>query len=333
MSRISRDIWDRLADSEFHGDALWARMAAPDLTKRLFAALDSAHRRHLLVPLKSGEASFSDRRSRGLEVVTREMTLPEHGVGRYLDIVCHDPAGHEAFDLIGGDLAAELADPSAKASKVVERILEKWRRFWAQASRGMLTREEQVGLFAELWFLLLWLIPKFGIDDALAAWRGPHGARHDFEMSALSVEAKASTSVRGRIHRINGVDQLSPPEGGALLLFSMQLREERGASNTLPMLVNRVREALKERNTALSQFEAALVEAGYSEARAEEYAKAKLRVVDEALYRVENDFPRITPDLFSGGIPGGVEEVGYTINLSGFDRLICARAPGEWLIV
>jgi len=333
MSRISRDVWERLGDAEFHGDALWARLAAPDLTKRLLAALDSSHRRHLLVPLKDGEPSLTDRRSRGLEVVTREMSLPEHGVGRYLDIVCQDPAGHEAFDLIGGDLAVALVDSSAKASKVVERIIEKWRRFWAQASRGMLSREEQIGLFAELWFLLLWLIPKLGIDDAVAAWRGPHGARHDFEMTSLSVEAKATTSVRGRTHRINGVDQLSPPDGGALLLFSMQLREERGATNTLPMLVRSVRETIKEKDVSLSLLEAALVDAGYSEAHAEEYAKSKFRVVDEALYRVEKDFPRITPAVFSGGVPGGVEEVGYTINLSGFDRLICARLPGDWLLV
>jgi hypothetical protein len=333
MSQVSRDVWDRLANSEFHGDTLWARLAAPDVTDRLLAALDSSHRRHFLVPLKEREKSFTDRRSRGLEVATKEMTLPGHEVARYLDLICHDPAGHEAFDLIGGDLAAELVDPTVKASAVAERILEKWRRFWAQAARGMLSREEQIGLFAELWFLLLWLIPKIGIDDALAAWRGPYGSRHDFEMTSLSVEAKATTSVKGRTHRINGVDQLSPPDNGSLLLFSMQLREERNASNTLPTMVRRCREVLADRSTALSVFDAGLVEAGYSDAHAEEYAKLTLRLVDEALYRIEDDFPRITPDVFVGGVPSGVEEVGYTINLSGFDRLICARVPGEWMLV
>jgi hypothetical protein len=54
--------------------------------------------------------------------------------------------------------------------------------------------------------------------------------------------------------------------------------------------------------------------------------------VDSALYRVEDDFPRITPDVFAGGVPGGVEEVGYTINLSGFDTLIYARDPGAWVL-
>jgi hypothetical protein len=332
MSRITRDVWDRLADSEFHGDTLWARLAAPDVTDRLLAALDSSHRRHLLVPLGQVEKSFTDRRSRGLEVATKEMSLPEREVARYLDVICHDPAGHEAFDLIGGDLAAELLDPSAKASSVVERILEKWRRFWALAARGMLSREEQIGLFAELWFLLLWLIPKIGIDDALAAWRGPYGSRHDFEMPSLSIEAKATSSVKGRTHRINGVDQLSPPDNGSLLLFSVQLREERGASNTLPAMVQRCREALAERPTALSVLDAGLVEAGYSDAHAEEYAKLTLRLVDEALYRVEDEFPRITPDVFASGVPGGVEDVGYTINLSGFDALICAREPGAWAL-
>jgi hypothetical protein len=330
MSRIFRDVWDRLADSDFHGDSLWARQAEPEVTDRLLAALDSSRRRHLLVPLREVEKSFTDRRSRGLEVTTKEMSLLGRQPGRYLDIVCHDPAGHEAFDLLGGDLAADLGDPTADASAVVQRILEKWRRFWAQVARGTLSREEQIGLFAELWFLLFWLIPKIGIDDALAAWRGPHGSRHDFEMMSLSVEAKATTSVKGRTHYINGLEQLSPPDNGSLLLFSMQLREERGASNTLPTIVQSCRKALSQKPTALSLLDAGLAEAGYTDAHDEEYAKLTLRVVDSALYRVADNFPRMTPDIFGNGVPEGVEDICYTINLSGFNALICARDTSAW---
>jgi hypothetical protein len=46
-----------------------------------------------------------------------------------------------------------------------------------------------------------------------------------------------SNEPRGRIHRINGRDQLAPPELGELLFFSLRLHEEGGATNTLPSVI------------------------------------------------------------------------------------------------
>ncbi|HMJ90109.1 MAG TPA: hypothetical protein VK530_09850 [Candidatus Acidoferrum sp.] len=42
-----------------------------------------------------------------------------------------------------------------------------------------------------------------------------------------------------------------------------------------------------------------------------------------------DDFPRLTPVQFNGGVPGGVQYVEYEINLSGFERLRVARSASE----
>jgi hypothetical protein len=67
-----------------------------------------------------------------------------------------------------------------------------------------------------------------------------------------------------------------------------------------------------------------LGQVGYSPTHDEEYAKLRLRVVEEGLFQVRDDFPRLTGAQFTVGIPSGVERVEYEINLSGFDHLCIA---------
>ena len=325
MSYIDPQVWARLANERVQGETLWARRAAPEITERLVGALDADGKRHLLILLRTSEAEVQDSQSRGVGVVTRELAVPGHEAGRYLDVTCHDPAGQDAFDLIGGELAERLSSGRETAAECVLRVLAKWRRFWGQLPRQILSREEQLGLFAELWFLSVWLIPRIGTAEAVARWRGPFASRHDFEWTGCSVEVKATTSTRGRIHRVNGLDQLAPPELGELLFFSLRLREEGGATNTLPLIVAACRDQLESDSDSLSSFERALAQVGYSPAHDEEYARLPVRVVEEGLFRVRDDFPRLTVSQLSAGVPPGIERVEYEINLSGFDHLCIAR--------
>jgi len=324
MSTITPEIWMKLTGDQIQGAALRARYAVPDTTTRLLAALDVDGVRHLLVLLNIGEKGMQDSRSRGLAVDTRELAIPGHEAGTYLDITCNDTAGYEMFDLIGSELSGRLVSTNNPTSEIVGRVLAKWRRFWGQSLQQMLSHEEQLGLFAELWFLLVWLIPKIGQEESIIRWRGPYGARHDFEWLGGSIEVKATTSVRGRIHTINGVDQLLPPENGGLKFFSLRLREEAGASNTLPSIVNACRTQFEINQESLGQFEIALARANYSPAHEEEYVKLRLRIVEEGLYRVEENFPRITTNSFESGVPDGVERIDYEINIGNCEHLLLA---------
>ena len=329
MTRIASDVWTHLEQARPTGDNLTARTAVSSVGTRLRCAIDSEGRRHLLIALNVDEHDIRDTQSRGLSVVTRDLVVRGESAARYLDIQCLDAAGHDAFDLIGGELATELSRAGSSPAESVKRVLARWRRFWGQLPRTLLTREELLGLFAELWFLFVWLYPAVGLVEAVQRWRGPFGSRHDFEWAGKSVEVKATTSSRGRIHRINGIDQLLPPEEGELLFFSLHLREEAGATNTLPALVNTILQRLNSDVDALSRFETALAQTGYSPAHNEEYSKLHLRVIDEGLFSVRDDFPRITAHQFRAGVPAGIERIEYEINLGTFDCLRIARIPQE----
>jgi len=325
VNGIPADVWSKLTGTGPVGENLTARIAVPTITERLLAAIDIEGRRHLLIPLKPDDEDLRDIQSRGIRVETRQLTVHDLGTTRYIDFICLDSAGHGAFDLIAGELASGLRAGNSNAAKLGSSVLSKWRRFWALPLWQTLSREAQLGLFAELWFFSVWLIPKVGGIKALAGWRGPFGARHDFEWPGRSVEVKGTTSNRGRAHRINGLDQLLPPETGELLFFSLRLREEGGAINNLPGVIASCRNLLD--GDALDRFESALAQVGYSPAHDEEYAKLKLRVVGQELFRVEGNFPRITPESFAAGLPSGIERVEYEINLSGFDHLRTASSP------
>jgi hypothetical protein len=208
MSRIVPEIWTRLAGERVQGETLWARRAAPEVTERLVAALDADGKRHFLVLLRVGEADMQDSQSRGVAVVTRELLMPGHQAGRYLDIACHDAAGHDAFDLIGGELADRLVSGRETSTECVIRVLAKWRRFWGQLPLHMLSREEQLGLLAEIWFLSVWLLPKAGPAEALRRWRGPFASRHDFAGVAglaQTLFCTSSASLRHSNRYLSGV--------------------------------------------------------------------------------------------------------------------------------
>jgi hypothetical protein len=327
---VDAETWIKLETSRPQGDNLTARHACPEVTDRLLAAIDAAGIRHLLIVLVADDKPFRDLRGRGISVDTKELCIEGKETERYLDIVCHDSSGHSAFDLVGGDLAEGLSRGTLTPGDLVRQVLSKWRRFWGQTPRQLLTRDEQVGLFGELWFLLMWLASKVSLPEAVNRWRGPFGARHDFESLELSIEVKATTSTRGRIHHINGIDQLAPPEVGRLLLFSLVLREDAGAEHSLPTLVASCRERLMREDETLVTFDDALGKTGYSPAHEEEYAKLHVRIVEEGLFRVEGRFPRLTRELFVSGIPDGVGVVGYEIDLAGFGELCIARSASEF---
>jgi hypothetical protein len=201
----------------------------------------------------------------------------------------------------------------------VAAVISVWRWFWSAPSDFGLTREQEIGLFAELWFLRFWLSPRVGAAEAIRRWRGPFGSRHDFEWVGRSVEVKATTSSRGVVHRINGLDQLQEPENGSLLLFSLRVREEGGAGNTLSVLLRSCREAIGTATDVLDAFEAAVNAAGYSPVTIPGRGDLRFRVVEEHLYTVRDDFPRLTSATLHQ--IRGVETIDYDINLAGFEHL------------
>jgi hypothetical protein len=331
MSNPDYSFWNLLESSPGSAGTMTARIPFPDLYDRQLAAIDSDGRRHYLISIPDETAPFSDVRSRGISVNTEELRIRggqgKMGVTRYIDITCLDTSLYDGFDLVGYQIAETLSNGEITESEAVKRVLSRWRYFWSTVSGSMLSNSEIIGLFAELRFISRWLLPYMNAMTVISSWRGPLGGRHDFEWIDRSVEVKGTTSVHGRRHWVHGLEQLLPPENGKLFLFSLQLREEVGAAETLPGIIEECRNILKGSLEAMNLFEDLLAEAGYHPFHAAEYGRTHFRVVDETLYRVEGSFPRITGDALHELSISGVTEIDYEISLDGFDEYIITRKP------
>ncbi len=287
-------------------------------TGNLLCGMNSRCVRHFLIAVPNDGGEIQDERSRGLRVRLRELIVAGEPTRIYIDIECGDQSAHDLFDVFGNDLAKALSDRPAEPFDVVRAVLAKWRRFWADLPRAILADAELIGLFGELWFLHLWLAPCVTLPLAIRSWRGPVSSRHDFEAPGKAIEVKTTSSRQGRIHKINGLDQLEAPENGILLFFSLHVQREMSATNTVPALIDLIRQGIGDDADALSDFENLLALANYSDVFRNHYLEHRFRVVDSDLFEVAGAFPRLTKVLLSNSrLLPGVGQVSYEIDLAG----------------
>jgi hypothetical protein len=334
MNGHERIDWDRLQKNIPRGEAYVARVAFPETSSSVLAAIDSSGNRHFLVPITPEDDLPADNQSRGMAVTVKNLHVKgnpdKSSPDRYIDISLKEESEKEIFDIIGYQIAMLVKDEKVPTSRSVRFILERWRHFWGNISANLLTKEEIVGLFSELWFINHWLL-SLSTKNAIMGWRGPYGGRHDFEWEKVSVEVKGTTITEGRKHWVNGLDQLSPPENGKLYLFSLKLREEEGTENTLTDVIKSCLESVAGEVELEDFIEQTLAIAGYSPAHDDNYSRIRFRVIDEALYEVTDRFPRITQNSFREGKPDGVERLEYQINLEGYSDLIVSKVPFKGL--
>jgi hypothetical protein len=319
MSNIPQATWDKLIKAT--GDRLVARLPFPDITHKLYCGIDSHSHRHILVLVGENDDSYHDSHSRGLKISTIEYTFVGESNQKFIDIECLDENGFDVLNLIGGEICDLLAEQINQPAFIVHNVISKWRRFWGNLPSSILSKEEQIGLFTELFFIYYWLLPTYG-KDAILYWKGPWGNRYDFEWGDKAIEVKGTTNVKGRIHTINGISQLECPLNGELFLFSASIREEVNAQDSLTYLVSECKNILTDNIDSINWFENGLIQAGYSSQFDEEYSKCKYHVIEQALFEVKDDFPRIIHSSFTNGVPSGVEKVVYEINLNTFNNLI-----------
>lgn len=320
--------WDLLEAQVPTGERLTARLAAPSVRDDVFIAVDEARRRYVLVGIPNGEPhELVERTSRGIAVQTVEMKVGGGRLASFVEIACLETKGHAALDVVVAELVEALtAGASIGRVRLVQSVLAKWRRFWSGINHGLLSKEQQLGLFGELWFLSRWLSPSIGPRKAVQMWRGPIGARNDFEVSGLGVEVKTSGQLDS-VHVIHGLEQLLEPLGGALLLYCLSVSDESSGVESLPDVVKAMRGCLAEDYATLSQFDSMLYASGYEDQHATEYGKLLLRIRSESLFRVTAGFPRLVPESISGGLPQGVGSVTYELRLDAAAPWMLAATP------
>jgi Putative PD-(D/E)XK family member, (DUF4420) len=319
-------VWSELPNAEF-GALSGIRVPGLPPHTPVYAAIDAARRRQLLVALPEGSEPLKSSTTRGLEVKTDDLRIGDSPPRTYVQLICLQSAHHSTFSSLGANIVAAVSSDPSNPNAAVARCLERWRSFWAVDPSG-LTREQALGLFGELWFLFRWMGPLSAAR--IARWQGPLGARHDFQWPASSVEVKATASASGAapVHLITNLDQLDAPEVGQLYIFSLHVADDALAVNSLPLLVDRISATLSHDVDAIALFSERLAKAGYDPGEAARYLRP-LRLLAQELYRVDESFPKLTQKSFVSGLPLGVGDVSYSLSMAACGPWRVATAPTD----
>jgi hypothetical protein len=219
-----------------------------------------------------------------------------------------DPRGKDVFTALAEDLAKKAVGGSeAEAASRVISALARWQRFLASLGRS-LSDEARRGLWGELKIMEDFLIPYIGIEASMSSWKGPFGVSQDFQLSNLALEVKTRAARSPAVVRISSERQLQPEPWKHLFLIHLAVDEQDGAGETLPERISKLR-GLVRGHASAEFFEDALLEACWLDAEEEKHRMRGFMVRELETFRVEGDFPRLTPAVLPPGIGGVVYDL------------------------
>ena len=230
-------------------------------------------------------------------------------------IELRDSSNREIFSVLCADLIHSV--PDSRDEKCVTdhifRRLKTWKSIFESGMKGVLSAEQQTGLYGELYVLrqlLQWHENKVNV---VLSWTGPNRDARDFQYRNWGIEVKTTVKSDTDLVQISSKKQLDVRLTGELYLYRIALERLNQTGESLPEIVREIAELLEDDVVAYDHFRYCLYQAGYSFTDGEEYGRYGYRLRGCDLYGVCGEFPRIgEPDL-----PQGVEEISYVINLAG----------------
>lgn len=192
--------------------------------------------------------------------------------------------------------------------------ISKWKRLFDKIRPNLLTEEQQKGLIGEILFIDLLIKKGVSTSVSLNNWFGPDFFNKDFIIENTGFEIKATSQDRPII-KISSEQQLDKQDLKLLVLVQFVLEERKNNGSSLPEIINDLRETLKNDHAEKIIFENGLLKTGYNDTDASKYTR-KYEVIEIAMYKVEESFPKITKSILPKGVFNSVYnlEVPYLEN-------------------
>lgn len=235
----------------------------------------------------------------------------------------HRPSLLPIFAALCQDIVRATATlpQAADCGQVMLERLQRWRTLLERDRAGLGT-SELLGLIGELATLEHNLLPELGPEAAATAWKGPHGAPHDFLLTdGFRIEAK-TIAWQATTVRISSLAQLDTTAGPIRLAVVRVQRVDPGSASaaSAPQLVARLRTLFASSIVAEAVFEDALAAFGWHDHPT--HGEVCVRLVRIDAYLVDERFPR----LLAADMPVGVTNVAYDARLppGGYEKWFSA---------
>jgi hypothetical protein len=240
--------------------------------------------------------------------------MPIEGKVRLI-LSLNDKANWEMFFALCNDLvqATRGTADSLVAISIIQRRLLRWHDFLKNSRPDILPEQVIKGLIGELFFIKTHLAPIFGSGTAVSFWNGPEGASQDFCINDVAVEVKCQLGTTQPYVRISSAEQLCSqlPEMYLYVVTLGTARADHSEAITLPSLMADIRKDLEtEAPQQAERFNDLLFGIGYFES--EKYLDYSYVIVEEQMFEVPDEFPKISAE----GLCPGIIKVTYDVSIA-----------------
>jgi len=252
-------------------------------------------------------------RSKGFEI--RQTVLPEDwGHHATIQLVLNDRRYLDIFSRLTEDIVSSCSRESSEKTmlQALFQRLAMWQQFLDRYGAEGLSPAAQRGLYGELRFLHDYLMPAVGAAQAVPAWTGPRKAQQDFQISGIAIEVKTSIAKQHQKVSVASEQQLDDTGLDALYLYHLSLREVHGGGETLPRIIDRMRNDISGDPDISRHFEDLLILAGYLDEHQGRYEGTGYADRTMQTFHVQEGFPRITEQA----LVNGVGDVQYSVSLA-----------------
>jgi len=236
--------------------------------------------------------------------------LPINSEKKELAIILLEDDLSDIFTYFIEDIINSLSitDNQDDAILIISRKIGYWKKLFSKLTGGLLTSQQQSGLFGELYFLKLLFENLNSEEKVIKSWQAPSGANQDFYIDGNAVEVKTSRSNSPSI-KISNEYQLDISGLKHLYVAFYKLNEYPGSEYTLLNIITEIRQHIENREDILFEFNTKLESLGISPDDESEYNITSFTVRSEKYYFIAPEFPKITPD----SIDNAISKVSYEI--------------------
>jgi len=305
--------WTRLRDQP-HGDG---ELEIPGISAgintgfgEIWYAISPTGNARFLVPI--GSASLPKSMPRPLRLRIHTARLRVRGSwARFVDVECLETGLLPVFAELSDVVIERVRNGNSPISAVASAISDF--RNLLQEETSTLDSEELLGLLGEL--LVLERVGQF-LPNAEDSWVGPFQDRHDFRFGVHALETKTSARRDATSVTIHGLEQLTPPNGGTLVLAHVCLERSSKGTECLESIYRRLVDSGMDSGKLLS----GLSQLGISDPFFPALNVQSYNFEQLTTYKVEAEFPRLSNDILHGRLPAGVSGIRYQIDLGTASR-------------
>jgi hypothetical protein len=275
----------------------------------------------LLIPCSIDDFALAIPNSDVLKIRRHHLASSKRS-GDFIDIVCRDPNLSQVFGELTDAVLTKL-EAGERPAKAVSKTIVEFRNLLDDARTSRVPEEKVIGLIGELYVLREL---SRNAQTAVAFWTGPYDLRHDFRHRNGAIEVKTSGRSNASRVTIHGIDQLSAPSGGDLLLVHLRIERSEGADLTVRRLVQEILEMGGDRTKLLEGLQA--VDCGDYDTEA--WGASSYAFCGISLYEVTDSFPRLTEaELKAGSTPPGISDITYRTDLSQADPFLVSESEQD----